>query len=201
MVTHIPNVFSAQDYEELGAWLERRGKGLYDIVELEGFLTAIVIGPNTLNPMIWLPKVWGGKAPTFKDLPEMNRFIGLVMGFYNDLVGWFECEPEQFQPTFYEHRVEGKRILIVDEWCTGFLKGVRLDTAGWKPLKKERPELLMPLELFGSRAGWRELEIGGAAAMHKKWSPKVARSVRAIHQYWLPHRLAKLRAPSGATAH
>jgi uncharacterized protein len=100
MAAHIPHEFSEQDYEELGTWLERRGKGLYDIVELEGFLTSIVIGPNTLNPMRWLPKVWGGKQPSFRDLDEMNQFLALVMGFYNDLVGWFEKEPERFKPTF-----------------------------------------------------------------------------------------------------
>ena len=53
--------FSDEDFETLGNWLVRRAKGISDIVELEGFLTAIVIGPNTLSPLAWLPKVWGGK--------------------------------------------------------------------------------------------------------------------------------------------
>ena len=55
--------FSDEDFETLGNWLVRRAKGISDIVELEGFLTAIVIGPNTLSPLAWLPKVWGGKNP------------------------------------------------------------------------------------------------------------------------------------------
>jgi predicted nucleotidyltransferase len=52
------------------------------------------------------------------------------------------------------------------------MKGVRLNSAEWKPLKRERPELLKPLELFGTTAGFRELDAGGAAVMHRKWSPK-----------------------------
>ena len=127
--------FSDQAFEELDAWLMKRGKGMYDIVELEGFLTAIVIGPNALSPMAWLPKVWGGKTPKFKSLDEMNRFMALVMGYYNDIVMWFEYQPERFQPTFYESRFEGKRVFVVDEWCVGFLKGMRLDAAAWKSLK------------------------------------------------------------------
>jgi hypothetical protein len=104
--------FSDEDFETLGDWLVRRAKGISDIVELEGFLTAIVIGPNTLSPLAWLPKVWGGKQPSgFKDLDELNRFVALVMGFYNSIVAVFEATPRKFAPTFYESKEKGKRVL------------------------------------------------------------------------------------------
>ncbi len=180
--------FSNEDFETLSDWLLRRGKGIFDIVELEGFLTAIVIGPNTLSLLSWLPKIWGGKHPDFRDLEEMNRFVALVMRFYNNIVLTFETSPGEFAPTFYESQVKRKTVIIVDEWCAGLMKGLRLDSASWKLLKRERPELLKPLELFGTRAGWRELEAGGEAAMHEKWSPRIAPAVRDIHAFWLPHR-------------
>jgi uncharacterized protein len=180
--------FSNEDFETLSAWLLRRRKGIFDIVELEGFLTAIVVGPNTLSPLAWLPKVWGGKQPDFKGLEEMNRFVALVMRFYNSIAWIFETTPGEFVPTFYERRVEGKKVIIVDEWCEGFMKGMRLDSAGWKPLKRERPELLKPLELFGTPAGWRELKKGGEATLHATWSRRIAPAVRDIHAFWLPHR-------------
>jgi len=192
--------FSDEHFEILSDWLLRRGKGIFDIVELDGFLTAIVIGPNTLSPLKWLPKVWGGKAPKFKDLEEMNRFIALVMGYYNSIVAAFESEPDQFVPTFYEREVGGKTIVIVDEWCTGFLKGMRLDAAVWKPLRRERPELLKPLELFGARAGWRELKAGGNAEMHATWSARIAPAVREIHAFWLAHRRG-IRASASRREH
>jgi uncharacterized protein len=179
---------SDSDFETLDQWLLRRGTGITDIVELEGFLTAIVIGPNTLSPALWLPKVWGGKRPRFKDLEEMNRFTGLVMSYYNDLVAAFEYVPDEFEPTFYEREIRGKTVFIVDEWCWGFMKGVRLDTAGWKPLKRERPDLLQPLQLFGTSAGFRELDAGGADKMHALWSPRITPAVRDIYAFWLPHR-------------
>jgi uncharacterized protein len=180
--------FSEENFQALSEWLIRRGKGIFDIVELDGFLTAIVIGPNTLSPLKWLPKVGGGKVPKFKDLEEMNRFIALVMGYYNSIVTIFESEPGQFEPTFYERKVGGKTVVIVDEWCCGFLKGMRLDSPGWKPLKRRRPELLRPLELFGTRAGWRELKAGGDARTHATWSPRIAPAVREIYAFCLPHR-------------
>ena len=92
---------------------------------------------------IWLPKVWGGKQPSgFKDLDELNRFVVLVMGFYNSIVADFEATPSKFAPTFYESKEKDKRVFIVDEWCVGFIKGMRMDATGWTPLKRERPDLL-----------------------------------------------------------
>ena len=182
--------FSQRDFDALAEWLLRRGKGIYDIVGLEGYLTGIVIGPNTLSPLRWLPKVWGGAQPRFRDLNELNKFTGLVMGFYNDIALQFDHAPDRFRPTFYESRVGGKRVQVVDEWCVGFLKAMRLDAAGWKPLKQQRPDLLKPLQLFGTRAGWSELEAEGEEKMHRIWSRKIAPAVRQIYAFWVPHRRA-----------
>lgn len=148
--------FSEEDFENLSDWLMRRDRGIFDIVELEGFLTAIVIGPNTLSPLRWLAKVWGGKQPKFKDTEELNRFVARVMGYYNSIAASFESDPGGFEPTFYESKVDGKSVIVVDEWCAGFVKGMRLDLPGWKPLKRERPDLLKLIELFGTRTGWGE---------------------------------------------
>jgi hypothetical protein len=65
---------------------------------------------------------------------------------------------------------------------------MRLDSAGWKPVKRERPDPLKSVELFGTRAGWRELEAGGEAVMHAIWLPRIAPAVREIYAFWLPHR-------------
>ena len=182
--------FSQREFDALAEWLLRRGKGIYDIVGLEGYLTAVVIGPNTLSPLRWLPNVWGGAQPKFRDLNELNQFTGLVVGFYNDIALQFDRAPDRFIPTFYESKVDGKRVQVVYDWCVGFLKGMRLDAAGWKPLKQQRPDLLKPLQLFGTRAGWSELEAGGEEKMHRLWSRKIAPAVRQIHAFWLPHRRA-----------
>ncbi len=32
-----------------------------DIVTLDGFLTALAIGPRMVPPSVWLPLVWGGE--------------------------------------------------------------------------------------------------------------------------------------------
>jgi uncharacterized protein len=194
-------LFSDDDFEQLNAWLLRRARGICEIVTLEGFLTAIVIAPNTISPMLWLPKVWGKGKPQFKDLEELNHFTALVMGLYNEIAGCFEQNHAAFEPSFYERRFDDQTVVIVDEWCDGFIKGMRLDSEGWKALKRERPELLKPIELFGTRAGWRKLEEGGEAAMHATWSVRIAPAVRAIYAYWLPYRRAVQATPESPIRH
>lgn len=193
--------FSDDDFEQLDAWLRRRRTGILEIVTLEGFLTAIVIGPNTISPMLWLPKVWGKGKPQFKDLEELNHFAALVMGLYNEIAAHFEQDPTGFEPSFYERQYDDQTVVIVDEWCEGFIKGMRLDAVGWKPLKRERPELLKPMELFGTRAGWCKLEEGGEAAMHATWSVRITPAVREIYAYWLPYRRAMQAMPENAIRH
>ena len=40
------------------------GMGLSD---LDGFLTGIVVGPELILPSEWLPVIWGGDEPEFRN--------------------------------------------------------------------------------------------------------------------------------------
>src|SRR5690606_26564792 len=115
--------FRDEDFDLLEAWLARRGKGILDIVELEGFLTAVAIGPVTLMPSRWLPRVLGGRNSGFRAEQEFNDFLRLVMGLYNHIIMWFQHDPEHFEPTFYERRVKGKRIFVGGGWEWGLQVG------------------------------------------------------------------------------
>ena len=190
-----------EDFEELDQRLLRFRAGLLDVVTLEGFLTALIIGPHTIMPSVWTAKVWGSKRPPFKQAEDFRRFLELLMRFHNELVGLFAVAPEHFEPTFAVHETRGRQILIVDEWCEGFVKGMRLDPEGWKPLKRARPDLLKPIQLFGTRAGWRQIEAGGAPEMHATWSARIAPAVRDIHAFWLPYRALQGAAPPAARPH
>ena len=97
-------------------------------VTLEGFPTAIAIGPVTLTQEHWLPRVFGS-APedSMPEVPAMkvfNRVINLIMRLYISVIMIFEIAPEKFSPTFYIREVEGKTYTIVDEWCSGFCRGL-----------------------------------------------------------------------------
>ncbi len=56
---------------------------------LDGFLTGLVIGPNTIMPSQWLPVVWGetkSDEMAWKSRKKAERIMGLVMRQYNSIV-------------------------------------------------------------------------------------------------------------------
>ena len=59
-------------------------------------------------------------------------------------------------------------------------------------------------ESYEELAGWLERRLtgivdiaGGEEKKHRRWSPKITPAVRAIHAYWIPHRIQTHRAICG----
>ncbi len=78
-------------------------------VILEGFLTAIAIGPMTVTPEHWLPRVFGSDPedpmPEISSMKIFNRVVNLIMRLYNSVIMIFEIAPQKFSPTFYSTAV------------------------------------------------------------------------------------------------
>ena len=59
---------SNEEIRELDAFLmsDATPDECMDVVTLDGFLSALAIGPELVPPSVWLPLVWGGeKDPVF----------------------------------------------------------------------------------------------------------------------------------------
>src|SRR5713226_10236256 len=54
--------------------------------DLDGFLTAIAIGPELVLPSEWMPVIWGGEEPVFADDAEMQAVLGAIMSRYNEIL-------------------------------------------------------------------------------------------------------------------
>jgi len=55
-----------------------------DAVTVESFLTAIAIGPVTLTPEHWLPRVFGSDPMLdFPSIKEFERLANLIIRCYN----------------------------------------------------------------------------------------------------------------------
>jgi len=55
---------------------------------LDGFLTAIVVGPEEVPPSTWFPMIWGtpGDRPIFRSPDEEKRIRKLMMRAYNAIL-------------------------------------------------------------------------------------------------------------------
>jgi uncharacterized protein len=170
------------------------GEEAMDIAMLDGFLTALAVGPHTLPPSRWLPVVWGREDMTWQSKRQAERIMALVFRHANAIVFHLRDDPDTFEPLLYEREYEGKTIPIIDEWCTGFVRGMALDEAAWQPLMaaEEGEEMLYPILLYGTEAGWDELQNHPEIeARHEEMAASLGDCVMAIQAWWQPVRKAK----------
>ncbi len=192
---------SDQEIEELDEFLmsDATPDGSMDIVTLDGFLTALVIGPGLVAPSVWLKTIWGGQGePGFESSAQAQRVISLIMRRFNTLSILFE-EPPEFAPILWEREVEGTTYRIADDWCWGFLAGVSLASEAWQALftDAEHRALLRPIITLGSEDGWRLLEADiDPDTAEQAALDELEPSVIAISTYWRTQWRAALRQAS-----
>jgi len=188
---------SDQEITELDEFLmsDATPEDCMDIVTLDGFLTSLVIGPGLVPPSVWLKALWGKGEPRFESSAQAQRVISLIMRRFNEIGAMFE-EPSAFAPILYEREVEGKVYRIAEDWCWGFLAGVRLAPEAWQPLLKDQDNhpMLLPIIALGSEDGWKLLEADtDPEAAEQAALDDLEPSVVAISRYWRSQWRAGLR--------
>ena len=103
--------------------------------DLDGFLTAVAIGPDRIKPSEWLPRIWGDEAPEFLSEEEANRVIGTILGRYNQIITQLRDDPGRYQPLIRQNE-HGQ--VIARDWVAGFMDGVALRFDGWQALLKSK---------------------------------------------------------------
>lgn len=162
-------------------------EGIFAVSELDGFLTALVSGPNAIVPSRWLPAVWGAEEPAWAAVNEFQEIFGLLIRHQNSIVDMLLHDPQAFEPMFGEREVEGKTYLIVDDWCHGYMRGVALDADAWSAGDADIEELLRPIRLWGTEEGWRRTDAMSDADQERE-RKAIPQAVRDLHKYWLVRR-------------
>jgi uncharacterized protein len=188
---------SEKEFDELDQFLlgDRSPEDSMTMDHLHGYLTAIAIGPETIMPSEWLPRVWGedGKqAPKFKNGKEEERILNLIMRFMNEVLVTFEVAPKEFEPLFVEHEHEGQMLIDAEAWCWGFWEGMELREGSWDEIfDSEIADLMRPIYLLGAdEIQEDELpEVEDPVKAHKL-ALAIEANLPAIHKFWVPRRKA-----------
>jgi uncharacterized protein len=186
--------FSDQELDELGDFLQSRAlpKGGMEISMLDGYLTAIVSGPELIPPSEWFERVWSNGVEddanhTFETEEEAQRLPVLVLRRMNNIVR--DLEQDEIEPIFLFRA--GDDGALPDLWCAGYLQGMSLRLGAWEPLinSVENFTFLLPIfalggPLFGpdrddeasddfvddeQRGDIAELIPGAAAEIYRYW--------------------------------
>ena len=165
-----------------------------DVSTLEGFLTAIVIGPRNVHASEWLPWLWDmheGQADVrFANREQADRIISLVVRQYNTVVQTFLDDPASFEPLFTLRNQWGAA-----EWCEGFIIGFQFSDEAWSLLAVGEPTWFTPFLRLGTDDGLEMTRKHGDA---ERWLNEVTASLVNIHAYWKARRVGR---PDGVVPH
>lgn len=190
---------SEEEFEELDQFL------LYLDVEegmtldmLDGFLHAIAIGPETVMPSQWLPKVWGredgGMMPPADDIDQVNRLVGLVMRHFNSIVFGFGQRPQFVEPlrSTVQYASAGE-FDDAEMWAHGFCEGINLNRAAWQPLLNDPQgkRWYEPIGLLGEDDFSPDQDaLTRTPEQRQVLAQKIEDCLKQIHAFWLPLRHA-----------
>lgn len=124
------------------------GSSVIDVAELDGLLTGLLSLPNlTAIDILW-PIIWGdGRLPEWASESEHQRFEALVLQHMSDISERLEYYPAQFEPMFGIDAVDNREIVLVEEWCYGYMRAVMVDKRN--ALAEELQPALAAIALHG----------------------------------------------------
>jgi uncharacterized protein len=136
-----PTPLSDEQLERLGQLLDLRAVpfGGFNLEALDGFLSALAVSPEPVEPEEWQPLVWGGTAPRWENLEESAEVQGLLLAHWQTCVKrarlgddladdyspllWLPEDPLAEQPDALD---------IGHDWAHGFFRAVELREDGWQ---------------------------------------------------------------------
>jgi uncharacterized protein len=91
---------------------------------LDGYFTALIVGPEPVMPSEYLAEIWGGEGPVYDDREQGEFALNLLMRHWNSIVQRLEtlkpCAP-----------IMADTALVARDWADGFMRGVSLRMPVW----------------------------------------------------------------------
>ncbi|AOS84848.1 hypothetical protein BIU88_12350 [Chlorobaculum limnaeum] len=186
---------TTQEYEELEDFLLRESelKHPMNLDALDGFLTALIIGPDTIARDEWLPYVWGSagsaEAPVFQSGRQEERIVGLIVRMMNVLAHQFEESPADYAPlpnlTTFDND-EAQRH-AARSWCLGFIEGVNVRPASWQPLLRDEKGS-KTIFAISAASGLLRDKLGLDEEKEYELWKLIPEAVLEIRSFWMPAR-------------
>ena len=210
----IDEPLSDAELDELEAFLASDAvpQDCMDLEMLDGYLAAIVSGPEVVQPSEWLPGVSseGGRAstPAYSSSDQAQRVMSLMLRHMVGLQRTLEESPTRFKPLLY---LADERAAKAEKgpgapgeataWCEGYMAGVKLRDDDWQALYDARDarDWIFPVEAlaFGDQdpefAEWVDDKEKRASLVDE-----LALAAVLIYRYWHERRRANTARERGS---
>jgi uncharacterized protein len=182
--------------EQLDAWLHALSPpGRVDGASmLDGYLTAIIIGPCSIPPDEWFVDLLGDRGRIATAAGKTLAAMTTIVARFNVVSDGLSTAPKRHAPIF-EKTDNG--LALPQPWCTGFLTAMRLRFDQWRPLLDLghiHHGLMLPILLYCSDP------FGQPLLGPPREGPETEEFLRTAYQdiplvlpeirdYWMPQRL------------
>ncbi len=192
---HPPMTKVAMPLDKLDVWLQgRTGAAATNLSMLDGFVTAVVAGPVSMDPPEWICPLLGIGIDAFNHggTPEFAA-ISAVAVRRNAIVETLTNAPKTFEPIFV--RKPGKDI-DAGPWCEGFYAAMKLRLSAWAPLRNLADinhGLLLPILFHCVDDQGRPMLGPPRKGLETEQFSRIAYQdipavVEEMRQYWMPTR-------------
>lgn len=120
---------------------------------LDGYMTALIVGPEEIAPDLWMPFIWdqeNAAAPVFSSEEEEKMIRELLVRHMNSIAKQFNDAAEEFLPIFeqYTYNDEEEKKIAIEDWALGFTVGMELKHESWSPLLLDEESAMLVLPMF-----------------------------------------------------
>jgi uncharacterized protein len=174
-------------------------------LELDGYLTGVIVAPSLIRPSQWMAGLWADEEPVFDDGVQMQSVLSAVGIMFNTLSAKIEqslrrLEAERvcdYRPAFQTTAGKPSHDAI-KTWARGFWRAMALTPTEWHALAvDERTQVIItPFVGFIDVGSDEAFEV--ATDIHDRLDEVAAQIPRAI---LLLRKIPQLRASRTGTTH
>jgi uncharacterized protein len=122
------------EFDRLSSVLERFGnQRSMNLEQLDGFLAALICGPDDVSPSEYLPEIWGDSIvleDTFASKPIFEDFISLIFRHWNAINDTLRSGGVHLPLVLPDE----SGIARANDWANGFTRGMELRKDAWADL-------------------------------------------------------------------
>jgi len=125
---------------------------MFPVEMLDGYMTALIVGPEAIEPDIWIPYIWDQERqakPDFSSEVEEKKIQELLVRHMNTIAQQFNEDPEDFMPLYeqFAYGDEEERRIAIENWALGFTVGIELTHGSWNSFleDEETAQLVLPM--------------------------------------------------------
>jgi uncharacterized protein len=202
-MSHAPlqQALSDNELDKLAEFLEGIGSPAMNIEMLDGYLVALICGPDNVLPIDYLPHIWGPDF-AFSDERQANDMIGLILRHWNAILSPLRrslVEPDVYMPVLLQDETG---VAHGNDWAHGFMRGVGTRPGSWTDMinDDESAGPLVPIMMLAhehdSDPSLRPPPI--TADKRDTILQMMIGGLPAIYRFFEPHRLSPATGRSPA---